>query len=351
MLVYNPKKQRGKYAKWVICCRGPAIVQCKLKESNYVLRKGKCKCVVVHVDRMRKLPISSLDGESSVESSDSHTQTRENNESTIPSCKRRRTQPATGMSKIHPMETANCGNRAASISPVDKATDNHSHTKPARYLECVAASSSLIDRIESRLCVVPGKACCLACTCVEKPFTVTEALSSDVLSRDCCCCSAVVKRMPKRHRISDPDAEGWHTVGSGGGNTSPEWSASPSVSPMAAEDRSGRSASPSVSPMVAEDCPGAANGSKATAEGDGAPAVPAASPPRRQIAHRQPPQREFVSRACIECDWSKLFTSRNSLNKHLKLSHGTFFSAEHRCDVPLWGAEAQVRQQRGHSLS
>ena len=65
VLVYNPKKQRGKFAKWAICWQGPAVVQRKLNDSNYVLRKGKGKCVVVHVDRMRKLPISS-DVESSV---------------------------------------------------------------------------------------------------------------------------------------------------------------------------------------------------------------------------------------------------------------------------------------------
>jgi len=77
----------------------------------------------VHVDRMRKLPIS-LDVEPSVESSDSHTYTRENNESTIPSRKRRRTQPATDMSSIHSTESANRGDRVDSVSPLDKATDN-----------------------------------------------------------------------------------------------------------------------------------------------------------------------------------------------------------------------------------
>jgi len=67
VLVYNPRKQRGKFAKWAVCWWGPAFVglQSKLNNLNYVLRKGKGKCVVVHVDRMRKLPISS-DVESSV---------------------------------------------------------------------------------------------------------------------------------------------------------------------------------------------------------------------------------------------------------------------------------------------
>ena len=82
-VVYNLRKQSGKFAKWAVCWRRPAIVQRKLNDSNYVLHKGKGKCVVVHVDRMRKLPISS-DVEPSVESSDSHMHTRENKEPTIP---------------------------------------------------------------------------------------------------------------------------------------------------------------------------------------------------------------------------------------------------------------------------
>jgi len=101
-------------------------VQRKLNESNYMVRKGaKGKCIVVHVDRTRKLPILQ-EVEGSVESSDSHTHTRENNEPTIPPCKRRRTQPATDMSSIHPVETAKRGDRADEISLVDKATDSNS---------------------------------------------------------------------------------------------------------------------------------------------------------------------------------------------------------------------------------
>jgi len=62
---------------------GPVVVQRKLNESNYVVRRGKGKSAVIHVDCMCKLPISSLDGESSVESSDSHTHTSENNETSV----------------------------------------------------------------------------------------------------------------------------------------------------------------------------------------------------------------------------------------------------------------------------
>jgi len=65
----------------------------------------------VHVDRMRKLRISSLDVEPFVESSDSHMHTRQNNETTIPSRKRRRTQPATDVSSNHTAEATNRGDR------------------------------------------------------------------------------------------------------------------------------------------------------------------------------------------------------------------------------------------------
>jgi len=105
-------------------------VQRKLNDSNHVLRKGKGKCVLVHVDRMRKLPILS-----DVELPDSHTHTRENKEPSIPPRKRHKTQPATDMSSIHPTETANCGDRANRILPVDKATDNSDVIKTAA--ECM----------------------------------------------------------------------------------------------------------------------------------------------------------------------------------------------------------------------
>ena len=43
VLVYNLRKQGGKFAKWQVCWRGRVVVQRKLNDSNYVLRKGKGK--------------------------------------------------------------------------------------------------------------------------------------------------------------------------------------------------------------------------------------------------------------------------------------------------------------------
>ena len=93
-----------------------------------------------------------------------------------------------------------------------------SHNKPARYLDSVAASSSLIGRIESRLCAVLGKAChCCHSECMCEPQAVVVAK----LSVDGCSAGhkSVLKclEMPKRQRVSDPDEQGWRTVGSGGG--------------------------------------------------------------------------------------------------------------------------------------
>jgi len=122
------------------------------------------------------------------------------------------------MSSIHPTETANCGDRADSISPVDKATDNnsdviktaaecmpnnrytcqaweqasqstgdaagaatgpgdrpplasigrpkHSHRRPIRFLDSVAASSPPTGRIEPQYCIVSHVGCRLVFTCV-----------------------------------------------------------------------------------------------------------------------------------------------------------------------------------------
>ena len=120
VLLYNPRKQRGKFAKRQVCWRGPVVIQRKLNDSNYVLCKGGGKAMVVHVDCMRKLPISQ-----DVELSDSHTHTR-HNEPTIPPCKRRRTQPATDMSSIHPTDSASREHRAdrpSGDSTLDKTTD------------------------------------------------------------------------------------------------------------------------------------------------------------------------------------------------------------------------------------
>ena len=92
VLVYNRKKKKGHFAKWSVTWVGPFTVQRKLNSANYVIRKGKGKCVVIHVDRMRKLPNSSLDGsESSADmSADVATHAREDKETSVLPSKRRK---------------------------------------------------------------------------------------------------------------------------------------------------------------------------------------------------------------------------------------------------------------------
>jgi len=45
VLVYNPKKKRGHFAKWAVSWHGPVVVQSKLNESNYMVHKGEVKAV------------------------------------------------------------------------------------------------------------------------------------------------------------------------------------------------------------------------------------------------------------------------------------------------------------------
>jgi len=73
VLVYDPRKKRGKFAKWQVCWKGPVTVERRLNDINYALRKtAKSKPVVVHIDRMRKLPQSMENG-----SRDPHTHTEQ----------------------------------------------------------------------------------------------------------------------------------------------------------------------------------------------------------------------------------------------------------------------------------
>jgi len=111
VLVYNPWKQRSKVAKWQVCWRGPVVVERKLNDTNYVLCKGKWKAVVVHINRMRKLPNSS-----DSESSDMHTNDKQ---PTIQPHKQRR---ATAATDAHCMTTHT--DTADRHSPLFESTDN-----------------------------------------------------------------------------------------------------------------------------------------------------------------------------------------------------------------------------------
>jgi len=315
VLVYNLRKQRGKFAKWQVCWHGPVTVQHKLNDSNYVLLKGKGKAVVVHVDRMRKLPNSP-----DAELSGLHTHTK-HNETTIPLYKRRRTQPATyELPSIHPTDSSSRADRADRLLPVVKTTDtsqatnvctpsdldtcrlrkqasqstdpvaetgvvttgqadkphpghtgcpSRSHRKPIRFLDNIEASVLLIGRVGSRLSIVFRITCfrlgsaCDRSGVVEKRCVVEDCskVVGSVVKSGC--------RMPRCRHFSQPDAEGWRTVGMGSGvGEAPETHARPawrSVGPLAVlmdtDDRQG----------VSVGGPGPSD--QAAAGGDGGPAV------------------------------------------------------------------------------
>ena len=51
VLLFDPRKKRGKYTKWSVTWIGPFRVQKRLNSCNYVLRKSaKSRPFVVHVD-------------------------------------------------------------------------------------------------------------------------------------------------------------------------------------------------------------------------------------------------------------------------------------------------------------
>jgi len=58
VLVYNPKKRRGQFAKSQSCWTGPYVIENVLNETNYVVKKGKGKGAVIHVDRTENCLVS-----------------------------------------------------------------------------------------------------------------------------------------------------------------------------------------------------------------------------------------------------------------------------------------------------
>jgi len=55
VLLFNPRKKRGQFAKWQVTWTGPFWVKRRLNDCNYTLQKSaKSKPFVVHVNRMRK---------------------------------------------------------------------------------------------------------------------------------------------------------------------------------------------------------------------------------------------------------------------------------------------------------
>jgi len=70
VLLYDRKKRRGRFAKWDVRWVGPFVIENKLNSANYVIKKGRGKPVVIHVDRLRKLPTEIDTGDTGGSASD-----------------------------------------------------------------------------------------------------------------------------------------------------------------------------------------------------------------------------------------------------------------------------------------
>ena len=340
---------------------------------------------------MHKLPIS-LDVESSVESSDSHTHTRENKEPTIPPRKQRRTQPAPDMSSSHPTETANRGDRADSVSPVDKATANHSdiiktaaggmpdnpdtcqaqeqacqstgdvadtaveptgrassppalcagrpkhsHHRPIRFMDTIeaSASSSLISWSVQLRGFGPHGICRLVCVCA-------------VVAAGQSCCGSINKAVSLRsHNGMSQEADDGSHVGFSTTESQEARAATTEVPAGVAESAAEASETPLVAQMDTDEGLIVSVGRGLCARGreEGVGLTPIWVAPTR-TQRRQQPKREFAPRVCKLCFDERIFTMQSAYNHHFKRAHseaGAFFSAKHQCLIFCKGIEGQAR--------
>jgi len=100
MLVYNPKNQCGKFTKWQVQWVGPYVVENKLNQANYVVGKGRGKPVVIHIDRLRKLPTEMNSDNAECPVSDSSPTSQPN--------KRRKADDAAMATSTHCTEIVSC---------------------------------------------------------------------------------------------------------------------------------------------------------------------------------------------------------------------------------------------------
>jgi len=103
VLVYNPKKCRGQFAKWQSCWIGPYTIENVLNQTNYMVKKGRGKGAVIHVDRMRKLPSELSSDNSDSQEDDMH--------STSQPKQQHKASDAAMATSTHCTMTANCTDR------------------------------------------------------------------------------------------------------------------------------------------------------------------------------------------------------------------------------------------------
>jgi len=128
VLVYNPKNQHGKFAKWQIRWVGPYVVENKLNQANYVVKKGRGKLVVIHIDRLHKLLTELNSDNAECPVSDSSPTSQPN--------KRRRADNAAMATSTQCTETASCTDselsRSITRSAVNHTLSTHVWIGPAR---------------------------------------------------------------------------------------------------------------------------------------------------------------------------------------------------------------------------
>ena len=117
--MYNPKKCHGQFAKWQSCWVGPYTIETVLNQTNYVVKKGRGKGAVIHVDRMRKLPNELSSDYSDSQGDDMHPTSQPR--------QRRKASDAAMETSTHCTMTANCTDTDTStplFSPMDTCSDH-----------------------------------------------------------------------------------------------------------------------------------------------------------------------------------------------------------------------------------
>ena len=156
VLLYVPKKKRAVYAKWNVCWIGPYKVIRKINQHNYVLKKSpKGKEIVVHADRLKHY-FAELTGtawaKDAAQSADVQDQCVADENA--------RLRSATTASQQPLQSSAN----APCAQPVADATAGRplrQHTRPARYLQVVAARPC-----SSCTCISVSDSCQLCSRCI-----------------------------------------------------------------------------------------------------------------------------------------------------------------------------------------
>ena len=162
------KKHRGKLANWEVRWTGPFVIENKLNSANYVVKKGRGKPVVIHIDRLRKLPTEM--------GTDDIGRPANDGSATSPPAKHRKPDIPAAATDTASVETANCAEpefsrlvtRAASRRGQRRTTHSprtglgfsaHIPSPPQSRDATVAQSAACSDRPRPPWAHRPTRAC------------------------------------------------------------------------------------------------------------------------------------------------------------------------------------------------